>query len=85
MTWRTHAMAFIAVNALLQVANYFTGAPWWAFWPLVGWGAVLGAHYMLHRARRSDARWVKQRTDEVRSKSYDRAHMDAIAKDQRDE
>jgi hypothetical protein len=85
MSWRWHALAFVAANAVLQVANLLTGPPWWAVWPLVAWGAVLGGHFMVHRARHSDERWAKERTDEVRSKSYDRAHMDAITKDHRDE
>jgi hypothetical protein len=28
-------------------------------------------------------RWTAEHTDEVRSKSYERAHMDAITKDHR--
>ena len=85
MPFRTHALIFVLANGALHVANWFTGAPWWAFWPLVAWGAGLGAHYMVYRARHSDPAWVRERTDDVRSKSYDRAHMDQIAKDQRDE
>jgi len=81
MPFRKHALIFLLANGALHVANWFTGPPWWAFWPLVAWGAGLGAHYMVYRARHSDPAWTKERTDEVRSKSYDRAHMDAIAQD----
>jgi hypothetical protein len=85
MLFRAHAFLFLAVNGALHAANWFTGPPWWAFWPLLAWGAALAAHYMFFRAKHSDPAWTKERTDEVRSKSYDRAHMDAIAKDHRDE
>jgi hypothetical protein len=79
MPFRRHALVFLAVNALLHAINAYTGAPWWAFWPLVAWGMILLAHYLVYRARRVDERWVKERTEDVRSKSYDRAHIDAIA------
>jgi hypothetical protein len=78
MRFRHHAVAFVVVNALLHVANVFVGASWWAFWPLAGWSVILLAHYLVFRARRVDERWVEERTDDVRSKSYDRAHMDSI-------
>jgi 2TM domain len=81
MPFRTHALIFVLANGALHVVNWFAGPSWWAFWPLVAWGAALGAHYMVYRARHSDAAWTKKRTDDVRSKSYDRAHMDAIAQD----
>jgi hypothetical protein len=35
-------------------------------------------HYLMYKARRVDPRWVEERTEDVRSKSYDRAHMDSI-------
>jgi type VI protein secretion system component VasK len=78
MRFPRHALLFVVVNGLLHGVNAYTGAPWWAFWPLVAWGAILLAHYLVYRARRVDERWVKERTDDVRSKSYDRAHMDSI-------
>jgi hypothetical protein len=78
MRFRHHAVAFVAVNALLHVANAFIGSSWWAFWPFAAWGLILLAHYLVYRARRVDERWVEERTEEVRSKSYDRAHIDSI-------
>jgi hypothetical protein len=80
MRFRYHAVAFLIVTAVLHVANAVAGSSWWAFWPLVGWGMILLAHYLVHRARRVDERWVEQRTEEVLSKSYDRAHIDSIEK-----
>jgi 2TM domain len=76
--FRLHLWAFVLVNLALNVANWFAGGDWWAFWPLVVWGVVLGGHYLVYKSKRVDERWVEERTDDVRSKSYDRAHMDSI-------
>ena len=76
--FRLHLWAFVLVNLALNAANWFYGDDWWAFWPLVVWGVVLCAHYLYYKSRRVDERWVEERTDDVRSKSYDRAHIDSI-------
>jgi hypothetical protein len=77
-SFRLHLWAFVLGNAALHAANWFVGADWWAFWPLVLWGFALGAHYLFHKSKRVDQRWVEERTEDVRSKSYDRAHIDSI-------
>jgi hypothetical protein len=79
MGFRRHLAAFVGANAALHVLNLFAGDGWWAFWPLVVWAPLLGGHYFVHKSRRVDERWAKERTDDVRSKSYDRAHIDDIA------
>ena len=76
--FRLHLWAFVLVNLALNAANWFAGGDWWAFWPLMVWGVALVGHYLAYKSKRVDARWVKERTDDVRSKSYDRAHMDSI-------
>jgi len=80
MTFRRHLAAFIAVNVVLNAVNFFLGDSWWAFWPLIIWGVGLAAHYLVYKSRRVDEAWVEERTEDVRSKSYDRAHMDTIEK-----
>ena len=76
--FRLHAWIFVFGNAALHVANGFVGDDWWAFWPLIVWGLVLGVHYLIYKSKRVDERWVEERTEDVRSKSYDRAHIDSI-------
>ena len=76
--FRLHAWAFVLCNAALSGANWFAGDDWWAFWPLIVWSLALGAHYLVCRAKTVDQRWVEERTEDVRSKSYDRAHIDSI-------
>ena len=78
--FRLHLWTFVLVNIALNAANALVGADWWAFWPLVVWGLVLAVHYLIFKAKRVDERWVEERTEDVRSKSYDRAHMDSIEK-----
>jgi len=78
--FRLHLWAFVLVNLALNAANWFMGGDWWAFWPLAIWGVVLAAHYLIDKSRRVDARWVEERTEEVRSKSYDASHIDSIAR-----
>jgi hypothetical protein len=76
--FRLHLWLFVVGNLALNTANWFVGHWWWAFWPLVAWSLVLGAHYLVYKSRRVDPHWVEERTEDVRSKSYDRAHMDSI-------
>jgi hypothetical protein len=80
MSFRRHLIAFVVVNAALNAANAAWGEAWWAFWPLLIWGIGLGAHYLVYKSKRVNEAWVEERTEDVRSKSYDRAHMDSVEK-----
>jgi hypothetical protein len=75
---RLHFWAFVLGNLALNATNAFAGSGWWAFWPLVLWGAVLAAHYFVDKSRRVSERWAAERAQDLRSKSYDRAHIDSI-------
>ena len=77
--FRRHLALFIGVNAALQLANFFVGTGWWAFWPLAAWGLVFMVHYLRYKALTVDERWVDARAAELRIKSYDRGHIDNIA------
>ena len=57
------------------------GGDWWSFWPLAGWGVVLTVHYLVHKTATVDEAWVEERTQDLRSKSYDAGHIDTIKKD----
>ena len=39
-----HAMIYALVIGGLFIVNHFTGGPWWAFWPALGWGIGLAFH-----------------------------------------
>ena len=74
----THLYTFLVANALLTIANAFTGGHWWAFWPLVATGLILGVHYLLYKAVAVDERWVDERVEELNLKSYDRSHIEGL-------
>ena len=76
--FRRHAWIFAVGAATLLVANVFAGEGWWSFWPLAAWGVVLGVHYLFYKSRRVDEAWVEERTQDLRSQSYDAGHIDTI-------
>lgn len=76
--FRWHLLIYLLANAALTVVNVYTGAPWWAVWPLVVWGLLVLLHFLLHRAASVDDAWVEERTLDLRSKSYDMGHIDDI-------
>lgn len=78
--FRRHLIAFVLVNALLTGVNIFQGPPWWAFWPLIVWGLALMLHFLVHRSSSVSESWVEERTQDLRSKSYDAGHIDDIRK-----
>lgn len=39
-----HATIFALVNAILIAINVVSGPPWWAQWPLIGWGLGVIGH-----------------------------------------
>ncbi|HEX5091340.1 MAG TPA: 2TM domain-containing protein [Burkholderiales bacterium] len=78
MSFRSHLIAYLIVNGVLTAVNVVMGRPWWAFWPLILWGLALMLHFLVHRARTVDESWVEERTQDLRSKSYDASHIDDI-------
>jgi hypothetical protein len=73
-----HLRVVLVGNAALNMLNALTGKPWWAFWPLIATGFVLAVHYLLYKAATVDERWVRQRTEELNLKSYDRSHIESV-------
>lgn len=73
-----HRAVTLALNGLLTVANFFTGTPWWAVWPLLVTGFALGLHYLVYKVRTTDDEWVQQRVDDLHDRSYDRGHIEVI-------
>ncbi len=76
--FKPHLYAYLIVNAALTGINVYTGAPWWAVWPLVLWGMLLMLHFLYFRATSVNEAWVEERTLDLRSKSCDAGHIDDI-------
>ena len=81
---RWHGLAFAALNLLLTAANFASGPPWWALWPLVASGFLLATHYLLCKSLGVNDRWVEERALELNLKSYDRSHIEDIKARQAD-
>lgn len=77
-TFKGHLLIYLALNAALTGLNIYTGAPWWAVWPLVLWGLLVMLHFLVYRTASVDDAWVEERTLDLRSKSYDMGHIDDI-------
>ena len=77
--FRWHLLAFVCLlNAVLTLANVLTGMPWWAFWPLLVTGFLLGVHYLVYKAVTVDEPWAEERVEELNLKSYDRSHIEEL-------
>jgi len=37
-----HLVIYIGVNLLLLILDISDGGSWWFFYPLIGWGIILG-------------------------------------------
>ena len=73
-----HEVAFALVILPLNILNISQGAPWWAFWPSMGWGIVLLVHVCIVKAMTVDEEWVHDRAMVLREHSYDFDHMKNI-------
>ena len=73
-----HVGAFVGLNGILSLINVATGGPWWAFWPLVATGFLLGVHYFFYKAMSVDEQWAAERVEELNLKSYDRSHIEEL-------
>ncbi|WP_156013335.1 hypothetical protein [Thioalkalivibrio sp. HK1] len=48
---------------------------WSPFWPVSGWGLILGVHFLFLRAGKVDDEWVQERSDDLKLRSYDLGHI----------
>ena len=73
--FRTHLRLYVVACGALTLVNFWTGAGWWSFTPVCGWGVLLAVHYFYVRAANVDDDWVRERTDDLRVRSYDLGHI----------
>jgi len=77
---RPHICAYVLVNGALFLINLFTGGGWWVFWPILGWGIALSAHWFYVKSINVDEQWVEERTLDIRLGAYDLGHIEDIEK-----
>ncbi len=67
-----HLAVYASVNALLIFINFRAGAPWWFFWPALGWGIGLAAHafsvFGIHGTRDWEERRLRELIEEERAR-----------------
>ena len=73
--FRIHAILFGVIIGGLIIWNIIEGGRWWSFWPTVGWGTVLAVHFFFTKSACIDDRWVEEREDDLRKRSYDLSHI----------
>lgn len=73
--FRVHLRLYVVVCGGLTLINFYTGAGWWSFTAVAGWGVLLAVHYFYVRAANVDDDWVRDRTDDLRVRSYDLGHI----------
>lgn len=78
-TYPWHRNFFVGFNGLLTAINFYTGAPWWALWPLVITGGLFTLHYLVYKTTLIDDEWVNERAGDLYDRSYDQGHIDSIA------
>ena len=76
--WRWHLFAYCASMGALIIVNIVVGGGWWTFWPMSAWGVVLAFHFFYYKSVTVDDRWVRERTDDLRLRSYDLSHIQDI-------
>lgn len=73
--FRWHLLAYGVLMGGLAFVNIYIGGGWWSFWPMCGWGLVLALHFFIYKSMSVDEDWVRERTDDMRLRSYDVSHI----------
>ncbi len=76
--FRLHRRIFVTAMVALVVINMIVGGGWWSFWPMCAWGLVFSLHFFYYKSVIIDEAWVKERTDDMRLRSYDLSHISDI-------
>jgi hypothetical protein len=77
-SFRPHKWTFISITVALNGMNIVMGAPWWAVWPLLGWGLAFSIHFFIYKSLTVDEEWTDERIDDLRWRSYDLGHVEDL-------
>lgn len=77
--FRLHATAYGALMGALVIVNIYVGGGWWSFWPMCVWGLLLALHFFYYKSVTVDEDWARERTDDLKLRSYDLSHIQDIA------
>lgn len=73
--FRWHATAYGVLMGGLAVTNIVVGGGWWSFWPMCVWGLLLSLHFFYYKSVTVDEEWARERTDDLKLRSYDLSHI----------
>jgi len=76
--WPRHRISFVVLGGCVTVADVFLGDGWNTFAPMLAWSMLLGLHYILARSLAMDDEGAERRTEDLRLRAYDQAHIDDI-------
>jgi len=73
--FRPHIAIFAIVVGLAVTLNvmFDLGLP--LFWPIAAWSTALAVHYFIASSLDVDERWIQERVDDMRVRSYDFDHI----------
>ena len=73
--YRWHVLAYSVLVGGLTAINIYVGGGWWSFWPTIAWGLLLALHFFYYKSITVDEDWARERTDDLRLRSYDLSHI----------
>ena len=73
-----HRSISIALLLILALINWIVSGTGWFFWIAITWVMILVIHFCIVRSIDVDEDWADERARDLRLKSYDYRHIDAI-------
>lgn len=66
----SHLITYGVVITFLHIINLLTAAPYWAFWPALGWGMAIALHAInaLHFTKLFGSEWVEREVQKILEK-----------------
>lgn len=81
MRWlRWHGAVMALALAVLFLFNRAYPGSGWYFWLALAWAVALLIHFLLVKSLYADEEWASDRANDLRLKSYDHKHINAIRK-----
>lgn len=73
--FRLHFSVFVAVVVPAITLNMMFDLDLPLFWPIAFWSTVMAVHYFIASSLDVDERWIQERVEDMRTRSYDFDHI----------
>lgn len=77
-TVRPHILGYGAVVAGVMALSYFAPSDRGLFIPILLWGVLVLAHYLIVRTIHTDPEWVEERSESITMNATDLSHIEDI-------